>query len=73
MDNPGKLATLSAQDEENKNQNTTQSALDANMCKQTQITEARLEPSYKQLGVEMNRTSFLCVYQNGHHNTERRT
>ena len=73
MDNPGKLATLSAQDEENKNQSTTQCALDANMRKQTQITETRLEPSYKQLGVEMNRTSLLCVYQNGHHNTELRT
>jgi len=26
------------------------------------------EPSYTQLGVKRNRTSFLCGNRNGHHN-----
>jgi len=28
-----------------------------------------LEPSYKQLRVKINRTSFLCGNRGGHHNT----
>ena len=38
--------------------NTTQSALDTTMRKQTQITLIRHDPSYKQLEVKTNRTSF---------------
>jgi len=31
------------------------------------------EPSYKQLELKTNRTSFLCWNRNGHRNTELRT
>ena len=41
-----------------KRKNTTQYVLDTTICKQTQITLIRHEPSYKQLEVKMNRTSF---------------
>ena len=60
MDNPVKLATKGTQDEDKQNKNTTQYVLDTTIRKQTQITYARHEPSYKQLEVKTNRTSFLC-------------
>ena len=41
--------------------------------KQAHLTYIRHEPSYKQLEVKTNRTSFLCGNRNGHHNTEIRT
>jgi hypothetical protein len=41
--------------------------------KQTQITLIKHKPSYKQLEVKTNRTSFLCGNRNGQHNTELRT
>ena len=40
------------------------------MRKQTQITSIRHEPSYKQLEVKTNRTSFVYANRNGHHNTK---
>jgi len=50
--------------------NTTQYVLDTTMCKQTQTTQIKHEPSYKQREVKTNRTSHLCGNHNGHHNTE---
>ena len=47
--------------------------LDTSIRKQTQITVIKHEPSYKQLEVKTNRTSFLCGNCNGLHNTEFRT
>ena len=41
------------------NKNTTQQVLDTTMHKQAQITLIRHRPSYKQLDVTTNRTSFL--------------
>ena len=35
--------------------------LDTTICKETQITKIRHEPSYKQLEVKTNRTSFSSV------------
>ena len=49
--------------------NPTQCALDTTIRKQTQTTLIRHDPSYKQLEVKTNRTSFLC----GNHNTEPKT
>jgi hypothetical protein len=43
--------------------------LDTTIRKQTQITLIRHEPSYKQLEVKTNRTSFVC----GNHDTEPKT
>ena len=43
--------------EETQNKNTTQYALDTTIRKQTQITQIRHAPSYKQLEVKMNQTS----------------
>ena len=75
MDNPEKLATQVTQDKERKpkqkqkQKNPTQCALDTNIPKETQITLIRIEPSYKQLEVKTNRTSFVCR----NHNTEPKT
>ena len=63
MDNPEKKAT---QNEEKK----PQYALDTSMRKQAHITQYRHEPSYKQLVVTTNRTSFLCGNCNGQHSAE---
>ena len=52
MDNPEKLVTQCTQEEGEK---TTQYVLDTTTCKQTQI---RHEPSYTQLEIKTNRTSF---------------
>ena len=52
-----------------KPKNPTQCALDTATRKQKQITLIRHEPSYKQLEVKTNRTSFVC----GNHNTEPKT
>jgi hypothetical protein len=52
MDNPEKLATYGTQDEYKQNKNTTQYVLDTTICKQTQITYIRHQPSYKQLVVQ---------------------
>jgi hypothetical protein len=38
MDNPAKLATQVTKDKEKQNKNATQYALDATICKHTQIT-----------------------------------
>ena len=57
--NPEKLATQGTQDEEKQNKNTTQYVLDTTMRKQTQITLIRQEPSYIELEVKTNRTSFF--------------
>jgi hypothetical protein len=40
------------------------------MRKQTQITEIRHEPSYKQLEEKMNRMLFLCGNRTGYLNSE---
>jgi len=62
------------QDEDTENKKyTTQYVSDTTIRKQTQITQIRLEPSYKQLEVKTNRTSFSYGNRNGHHNTELRT
>ena len=50
MDNLEKLATQSAQDENNDNNNTTQYVLDTTMYKQTQIRLIRHQPSYQKTG-----------------------
>jgi len=60
-------------DEEKQNKITTQYGLDNTMRKQTQRTEIRHAPSYKQLETKTNRTSVVCGNSNGHHNTELRT
>jgi hypothetical protein len=70
MDNPEKLATYGTQDGEKQNKDIIQYMLDIIIRKQTQITLIRHEPSYKQLEVKTNRTSFLCGNRNGHHNRE---
>jgi len=71
MDNPEKLATYSIQDEENQNRKTTQYVLKTTVRKQTQITLIRHVPSYKQLEVKMNRTSFFLrkTYRTSRHGT----
>jgi hypothetical protein len=72
MDNPEKLTTQVTQDKEKKTKTKTkptQCALDTTIRKQTQITLIRHEPSYKQLKVKTNRTSFACE----NHNTEPKT
>jgi hypothetical protein len=79
MDNPEKLATQVTQDKEKKQKQKqkktqTQCALDTTICKQTQITLIRHEPSYKQLEVKTNQPSvdhYAFVYlflliQNGY-------
>jgi hypothetical protein len=43
------------------------------MRKQARITQIRHEPSYKQLEIMTNRTSFLSGNRSGHHNMEHRT
>ena len=49
MDNPDKLATqITEKDAEKQNRNTTQYVFDITIRKQTQITQMRHEPSYKQ-------------------------
>jgi hypothetical protein len=50
-----------------------QYVLDTTMHNQTQITQIRQEPSYKQLKAKTNRPSFLLGIRSGHHNTEFRT
>jgi len=57
--NTEKLATYVTQDEEKQSKNTTQYVLDTTIRKQTQITKIRHAPSYKQLEVKMDRTSFF--------------
>ena len=72
MDNPEKLATQVTQDKEKnkiKIKTPTQCALNTTIRKQTQTKLIRHDPSYKQLEVKTNRTSFLC----GNHNTEPKT
>ena len=64
MDNPEKHATQGSQDEDKQSKNTTQYLLDNTIRKQTQTTQARHEPSFKQLEVRTNRTSPLCGHRN---------
>ena len=54
MDNLEKLATQGTQDEEKRGKNRTQYALDTDIRKQTQTTQARHEPCYSQLKVKTN-------------------
>jgi hypothetical protein len=54
MDNQEKLTTYDTQDEDKHSENTTQYVLDTTMRKQTQITQIKHEPSYKQLDVKTN-------------------
>ena len=60
MDNPEKMVTYGTQNDEKQTENTTQYVLDTTMRKQTQITLISHEPSYKQLQVMTNRTSFYA-------------
>jgi hypothetical protein len=55
MDNPENLSTYGTQEEDKQSENTTQYVLYTTTRKQTQIKH---EPSYKQLEVKMNWTSF---------------
>jgi len=55
------MATFGTQDEDKQNKNT------ATMGKQTQITQIRHEPPYKQLEIKTNGPSIVCE------NTELRT
>jgi len=58
----------------NQNKITTQLyVLDTTIRRQTETTQLRHEPSYKQLEVKTNWTSSLYGNRNGHHNTELRT
>jgi hypothetical protein len=66
LDKPENQATSGT---EKQNKNTTQYVLDTTICKQTQATQRRHEPSYKQLEVKTNRTSLVCGNHNGIHNT----
>ena len=43
-----------------------------NVNKTWSLLQTRHNPSYKQLQVQMNRTSCLCGNHNGHHDTELR-
>jgi hypothetical protein len=72
MDSPEKLDTKlkDTQDEEIQNTIRTQYVLDTTIRKQTQI---RHEPSYKQMEIKTNRTSFICGNRKGHHDTKVRT
>ena len=47
-DNPEKRATQGIQGDEKQSKDTTQYVLDTTMRKQTQMTQVRHEPSYKQ-------------------------
>jgi hypothetical protein len=58
MDNSVKLSALGTQDENKQNKNIAQYVLDTTIHKQTQITQIRHGPSYKQLEVKTNRTPF---------------
>jgi hypothetical protein len=53
----GNIRYIRRRKEEKQNKNTTQYALDTTIRKQTQITQIRHAPSYKQLEVKMNQTS----------------
>ena len=58
----------------NKSKNATQHVLDTTICKQTHTKNTiRHEPSYKQLDVMTNRTSFLCGNCNGNFTLDRRS
>ena len=72
MDSPEKQETKlkDTQDEEIQNTIRTQYVLDTTIRKQTQI---RHEPSYKQMEIKTNRTSFICGNGKGHHDTKVRT
>jgi hypothetical protein len=48
MENPEKLATWGTTHEEKQNKNTTQYVLDATIRKQSQTTQIKHEPSYKE-------------------------
>ena len=60
MDNPENLATQGTQDEDKQNKNTTQYVLDITIRKQTQITQIRHDPSYKQQRVK----TFAYIIEN---------
>ena len=66
MDNPENLSTYGTQDENKQNENTTQYVLYTTTRKQTQIKH---EPSYKQLEVKTNWTSFYEEIAMDNHNT----
>ena len=68
MNNPEKLERYGTQDKEKQNKNKTQYVLDTTICKQTQITLIRHEPSYKQLEIKTNRTALSCRNRNGTRN-----
>ena len=64
MDIPEKLAKQGTQEEETQSKNTTQYVLDTTTGKQTQITNMRHDPLYKQEEVNTKQTSFLCGNRN---------
>ena len=68
MENPEKLATLGTQDEHKQNKK------HSTICwTPLYANKHKYEPSYEQLEVKTNRTSFLYGNRNGHHNTELRS
>ena len=70
MNNPEKLATSGTQDDKTK-KNITKTQ--HNVRKLPHITQIRHKPSYEQLEVKTNKTSFLSGNRKGHHNTVLRT
>jgi hypothetical protein len=70
IDNLENLATQIIRDEEKQKKNTTQYVLDITIRNQAQLTQKRHVPSYKQLEVKTNRTSFSYGNRYVHHNAE---
>ena len=73
MDNPEKLATQGTQDEDKQKKKHNTINVGHNYTQINTNNVNKHEPSYKQLEVKTNRTSFLCGNRNGHHNMELRT
>ena len=61
LDNPETLATLGIQDEDKQNKDTIQYVLDTTIRKQSQITQIKHEPSYKQM--EAKTSQHLCKWK----------
>ena len=72
MNNPEKLETYGAQDEEQQSKNTTQYVMDTTMYQQINNIN-KTWALVKTTGGKGESNIFLCGNRNGHHNTELRT